>query len=259
MYINYELIAENIKRLRQEQNITQQHLADAVGITKSAISQIEKMKMLPTDETLAKISRAFNDPTAIYCYNPAVVEMFYPVIEKLEKSYQVLDRYKLIKNKNILLSSKNFFFKSSFITSVKDFFESLTHETSEKLFPSPIGITLYGIADFCKKLPDSILTNAFGKRHLEVDIEGSSPKTIAGLLAFRIDPPLSFEEIAPAISNYLRFELKRRDMTEDQFHTIIQILTERKDLAKILYPIVVRLYETSPTDNFHSAEDKSDN
>lgn len=51
---------ETLKRLRQENNYTQQELADLVGISKSSISYYEHSKKIPTPQLVAEFSEIFN-------------------------------------------------------------------------------------------------------------------------------------------------------------------------------------------------------
>lgn len=54
-------IGKNIQNLRKKTNMTQQDLADHLGISRSAISRMENKSSLDT-ELLLKISEAFNVP-----------------------------------------------------------------------------------------------------------------------------------------------------------------------------------------------------
>lgn len=49
-----------IEEIRNECNISQQELADKIGINRSLMSHIETGKVLPTFEKLLKISRILN-------------------------------------------------------------------------------------------------------------------------------------------------------------------------------------------------------
>jgi len=49
-----------IKFIRQGKNITQQQLADKVGINRAILSQIETGKILPTMDTLLEVARSLD-------------------------------------------------------------------------------------------------------------------------------------------------------------------------------------------------------
>ena len=53
--IDYTIIGKRIQTRRQEQNITQEKLADRVGISVVYLSKIEKGRVYPTLETLSNI------------------------------------------------------------------------------------------------------------------------------------------------------------------------------------------------------------
>lgn len=53
-------IGENIKKLREERNISQYALAKMLGISQQAIDQWERSKTSPRRKTLEKISSMFN-------------------------------------------------------------------------------------------------------------------------------------------------------------------------------------------------------
>jgi len=54
------MIGEKIKNKRKELNLTQQELAESVGVTKSYISQIEKTKIIPSISKLRDIAKSLN-------------------------------------------------------------------------------------------------------------------------------------------------------------------------------------------------------
>ncbi len=56
-------IGENIKRLRIEQNMTQEQLAQALNTTKSAISKYELNKRQPRYETVEQMAKVFRTST----------------------------------------------------------------------------------------------------------------------------------------------------------------------------------------------------
>lgn len=51
---------DNLKRLRQEHNLTQEELAEKVGISKSSVSYYEHSKKVPAPSLLAQFSEIFN-------------------------------------------------------------------------------------------------------------------------------------------------------------------------------------------------------
>ncbi len=54
------MIGEKVRKKRIELNLTQQRLADSIGITKSYISQIEKAKVIPSISKLKSIAKVLN-------------------------------------------------------------------------------------------------------------------------------------------------------------------------------------------------------
>lgn len=53
--MNYQLLGENIQRIRKMKKMKQQELADAIGINLQSLSKIERGVNYPTFETLEKI------------------------------------------------------------------------------------------------------------------------------------------------------------------------------------------------------------
>jgi putative transcriptional regulator len=57
------MISNNIRRLRFDHNeMTQQELADKVGVTRQTIVALEKGKFAPSLELAFRIARAFSSP-----------------------------------------------------------------------------------------------------------------------------------------------------------------------------------------------------
>ena len=54
------LLAERIKRLRQEQNLTQGELGKKIGIHQKQISAYERGRNIPSTDILIKLADAFN-------------------------------------------------------------------------------------------------------------------------------------------------------------------------------------------------------
>ena len=57
-----EIIAANVRRLRQERNLTQGQLARLAGVSKAMVSDIEKGGSNPTINTLWKLAKGLNVP-----------------------------------------------------------------------------------------------------------------------------------------------------------------------------------------------------
>lgn len=69
-------INNNIRKLRFENNeMTQQQLADLSGVTRQTIVAVEKGKYSPSLELAFKIARAFNVPLeSVFSYNEVTAE-----------------------------------------------------------------------------------------------------------------------------------------------------------------------------------------
>jgi len=69
-------VRNNIRRLRFEHGeMTQQQLADAVGVTRQTIVAVEKEKYSPSLEAAFRIARVFGVPLeAVFEYGDAVTE-----------------------------------------------------------------------------------------------------------------------------------------------------------------------------------------
>ena len=57
--MNVEQIGSNIEKLRKQKNLTQQELGECIGMTASAISNIECSRSMPSVETLCKFAEFF--------------------------------------------------------------------------------------------------------------------------------------------------------------------------------------------------------
>ena len=53
----------NLKKLRLEEGLTQQQLADRLGVTKSVVSYYELQERCPSPETLVKLASIFHVST----------------------------------------------------------------------------------------------------------------------------------------------------------------------------------------------------
>lgn len=57
-----EILGCNIKKLRKQRNITQEQLAESVGVTVKYISLLERSLSFPSADTLDAIARALSVP-----------------------------------------------------------------------------------------------------------------------------------------------------------------------------------------------------
>lgn len=55
-----KLVNENIKKLRQNNNLTQEEFAEKIGISIQGLSNIERNRYQPNSETIDKICKVFN-------------------------------------------------------------------------------------------------------------------------------------------------------------------------------------------------------
>lgn len=55
-----EILAERIKKLRKAQKITSTELAEKIGLSRTAISQIERKKSAPSVEALCRLAKALD-------------------------------------------------------------------------------------------------------------------------------------------------------------------------------------------------------
>lgn len=78
------MLGDKIKKLRKEKHITQQELADKVGISRSSIGMIESNKQGTTNETLVKLAKVLNT-TVDYLLS----DSDYENIEKKERDYSL--------------------------------------------------------------------------------------------------------------------------------------------------------------------------
>ncbi len=63
-----EIISINLKRIRQERNMTLEDLAELSGVSKSMLSEIERCSKSPTISVLEKICNGINIPLAQLTY-----------------------------------------------------------------------------------------------------------------------------------------------------------------------------------------------
>lgn len=111
MVVTFMSIGVRITKLRKDSRLTQQELADKLGITRAALSHYEKDRREPDSDTLVKISDFF-DVTTDYILGKTdgnakskTVNSAYHEYEKLteeEKDYldMQLEIYRKMKDKN---------------------------------------------------------------------------------------------------------------------------------------------------------------
>ena len=64
------LLGKRIKELRRERNLSQEKLAENIGIDPNNLSRIENGKNYPSAETIVKIANAFNiEVYKLYLFN----------------------------------------------------------------------------------------------------------------------------------------------------------------------------------------------
>ena len=67
--------AEKLKSLRKSQKLTQQELADRLGVAKSVVSYYESGDRFPSYDVLIKIAHRFH-VTTVYCCQLARISVF---------------------------------------------------------------------------------------------------------------------------------------------------------------------------------------
>ncbi len=82
-----ELLGKRIREIRKSQNLTQDSLAELVGVESPSISNIENGKYYPTNENLQKIA----DVLKVKPYELYMFEHLKPVDELKEEMLQALD------------------------------------------------------------------------------------------------------------------------------------------------------------------------
>lgn len=58
--MNKQQIKNNIQTLRNQHNVSQQKLAEKLGITRTYLSKLENQKHLPTEKLIIKICKTFD-------------------------------------------------------------------------------------------------------------------------------------------------------------------------------------------------------
>ena len=84
------LLAENMKKYRKIQNISQEKLAEKANSATNYIAMIENCKKFPSPEMLERIARALNVDTAeLFTTNPVtIVPYCNKSIERLNQTFQ---------------------------------------------------------------------------------------------------------------------------------------------------------------------------
>jgi putative transcriptional regulator len=72
--MNVVALGNNIANIRRKKNITQQELADEIGVVRTSLSHIENGLYAPSSETMIKISDALQEPLGDIFFNPNVLE-----------------------------------------------------------------------------------------------------------------------------------------------------------------------------------------
>lgn len=82
-----ELLGKRIREIRKSQNLTQENLAELVGVESPSISNIENGKYYPTNENLQKIA----DVLKVKPYELYMFEHLRPIDELKTEIFQALD------------------------------------------------------------------------------------------------------------------------------------------------------------------------
>ncbi|MGK9250865.1 helix-turn-helix transcriptional regulator [Paenibacillus humicus] len=69
------VLGNKIAEIRRERGITQQELADGIGMRRTSLSQIENGMYYPSSETMLKISDFFQLPLGEIFFNPGVLKI----------------------------------------------------------------------------------------------------------------------------------------------------------------------------------------
>lgn len=92
-------LGQRIQKLRKDKKITQEQLAEMVGIDPKNISRIEKGNNYPTAENLTSISKALNvDIYELFVFNSIPLEqMKEEIINSLSSEKNILHLYQCLK------------------------------------------------------------------------------------------------------------------------------------------------------------------
>lgn len=92
-------LGQRIQKLRKDKKITQEQLAEMVGIDPKNISRIEKGNNYPTAENLTSIAKALNvDIYELFVFNKIpLTQMKEEIIEALDNEKNILHLYQCLK------------------------------------------------------------------------------------------------------------------------------------------------------------------
>ncbi len=92
-------LGQRIQKLRKDKKITQEQLAEMVGIDPKNISRIEKGNNYPTAENLTSIAKALNvDIYELFVFNSIPLEqMKEEIINSLNSEKNILHLYQYLK------------------------------------------------------------------------------------------------------------------------------------------------------------------
>lgn len=92
-------LGQRIQKLRKDKKITQEQLAEMVGIDPKNISRIEKGNNYPTAENLTSIAKALNvDIYELFVFNSIPLEqMKEEIINSLSSEKNILHLYQCLK------------------------------------------------------------------------------------------------------------------------------------------------------------------
>ena len=92
-------LGQRIQKLRKDKKITQEQLAEMVGIDPKNISRIEKGNNYPTAENLTSIAKALNvDIYELFVFNSIPLEqMKEEIINSLNSEKKILHLYQCLK------------------------------------------------------------------------------------------------------------------------------------------------------------------
>ena len=82
-------IGDNIRRIRKEQGLTQQQLAEKAGVSVHYVSAIERGGQTPSLTTLGRLSRALGIGIALLLEEPADMTLFEQRLSELNNALRV--------------------------------------------------------------------------------------------------------------------------------------------------------------------------
>lgn len=66
MEVNYELVGRRIRQRRKEKHLTQEDLAEQIGLSKNHVSNMERGKYLPTTKTFLQLCDVLGETPDYY-------------------------------------------------------------------------------------------------------------------------------------------------------------------------------------------------